>query len=142
MGYGDDEGINRSYSEVVTEAKKKDVDIVVADDRTLQIDIDDGLNYVNWTKNSEFLLKDIGIERWEIKESASGYPHRHITVYLKEPADVWKRIALQACLGSHLMREALNAHRVLTGNDCPILFFEKKGTDNENNRIVEIEDEI
>jgi hypothetical protein len=46
---------------------------------------------------------------------------------LKEPADVWKRIALQVLLGSHTTRELLNAGRVLSGcRDNPIVFFEKE----------------
>jgi hypothetical protein len=75
---------------------------------------------------SEILLRDIGYKNLVILPSASGLPHRHITITLNESMDIWKRIALQVCLGSHVTREVLNSHRVLLKQECPIVFFEKE----------------
>lgn len=99
--------------------------VINANEITLQIDIDSEEDFKRWQEGSEILLNAIGYHRLDMHPSKSGFPHRHITIILNEPADIWKRIALQICLGSHLTRETLNSYRVLVESECPIVFFEK-----------------
>jgi hypothetical protein len=124
MSYGE---IDRGYSEVRAEATAMGQKVVMADDFTLQIDIDSEEDMEKWKKGSEILLRAINGSSSEvtITESKSGLPHRHITIHLIKPMGVWQRIALQLCLGSHITRETLNSYRVLVGNECPIVFFEE-----------------
>ena len=123
MGYGE---TTQRKKDIVAKAQSKGQRVVVADDRMLQIDIDSEEDWKQFEAGWD-ILKSVISHRgsYEVQESASGWPHRHVTVYLRKPATVWQRIALQACLGSHLTREVLNSYRVLTGSDCPIVFFEK-----------------
>lgn len=119
------EGSQR-YSEIKEKATSLGERVVEANETTLQIDIDSEEDFKRWQDGSEILLNAIGYHRVDMHPSKSGLPHRHITVILDKPADIWKRIALQICLGSHLTRETLNSYRVLVESECPIVFFEKK----------------
>ena len=119
MSYGE---IDRTYSEVRTEATSQGQRVAPADDFTLQIDIDGEIDYSHFLKASEILLPVMGYSEILVSESKSGMPHRHITIILNKAMDVWQRIALQLCLGSHITRETLNSYRVLVGNECPIAF--------------------
>lgn len=122
LDYGET-GIRRSYEECVSNAGPSKR-IVPSDDYTLQIDIDSEENFEIWKSNFSVLKKIITIKNVCIVESFSGLPHRHITIVLKYGYDIWKRIALQAILGSDLKRETLNMCRALTSSDYPIVFFE------------------
>ncbi len=118
MGYSEME-------DVAERAEELGQRIVYADNQTLQIDIDTEEDYNRFIQSYEILAKALNSSTYTVQLSKSGFPHRHITVYLQQPAkSVWKRIALQACLGSHLTREALNCLNVLNDVDEPILFFE------------------
>ncbi len=111
--------------DVIEKAEELGQRIVYADDMMLQLDIDSEDDYNRFIQGYEILGKTLKCSNYTVQLSKSGYPHRHITVYLQHPAkSVWKRIALQACLGSHLTREALNCVNVLNDVDEPILFFE------------------
>ncbi len=141
MSYWDNDISTGTYAAVSAKAAAEGKIVVPADDRTLQIDIDSEDDFRRWEKAAPLLhtLKPVDVA---ITESASGYPHKHITVYLPEPMDIWARIALQVLLGSHITRELLNAHRVLTGElECPIAFFElEQPKKKENGRLIEMEE--
>lgn len=109
-------------------ARESGLEVVFADDRTLQLDLDTKDAYYLFRNQQDILGEErLGTEGdFIIEPSKSGLPKRHVTIKLKEPADIWKRIALQCLLGSDLKREALNAARVLEGVPDPICFFEKK----------------
>jgi hypothetical protein len=139
MSYGE---INRTYSEVRTEAASQGQRVVAADDYTLQIDIDSEEDAEKWKRGSEILLRAINGKEVTIIESKSGFPHRHITIHLNKAMDVWERIALQLCLGSHVTRETLNSYRVLVGNECPIVFFEEDNKkDKKHIRMIRVNPE-
>lgn len=129
---------SQSYSDIVIKANSLGERVIEANEITLQIDIDSEEDFKRWKEGSEILLNAIGYSKLEIRPSKSGFPHRHITVILNEPADVWKRIALQICLGSHLTRETLNSYRVLVESECPIIFFEKVP---KSRRMIRISEE-
>ena len=121
-----EERIHRDYQTVSAKAASENKKVVVAGDRVLQIDIDSEWDFAErWQKTWIMLLPEIKDPDSEvvITVSSSRLPHRHITVFLKEPMEIWKRIALQLLLGSDIQRETLNAYRILTGNNE---FFEKK----------------
>lgn len=117
--------LEESRADGIAKAIASGKDVVEADAFTLQIDIDSDEDFERWKKGGEILLNDIGYKNIVILPSSGGLPHRHITISLNDPADIWKRIALQACLGSHITREILNSRRVLLSEECPIVFFEK-----------------
>jgi hypothetical protein len=137
MNYGP---IAQSYEDVVVKAESEGKKVIVADDYTLQIDIDTEEDYKKWQEAKELLLPLLPnntMVHYEVVPSASGGSHRHITMHLVEPMDVWKRIALQFCFGSHWKREVLDSYRVITGNnECPIVFFEQGEVKFEGRRIV------
>jgi hypothetical protein len=132
---------SQSYSDIVIKAKSLEKKVVKADEFTLQIDIDSEEDFERWKQGSEIILNSLDYRDIHIRPSSSGLPHRHITISLYESADVWKRIALQMCLGSHITREALNSYRVLLNSECPIVFFEKIPKAKRMIRIEEHEDE-
>jgi len=104
----------------------------------LQIDIDGEIDYSHFLKASEILLPAMRYNEVLVSESKSGMPHRHITITLNKAMDVWQRIALQLCFGSHITRETLNSYRVLIGNECPIVFFEKDKKDQRHIRLIRV----
>jgi hypothetical protein len=117
--------LEESRADGIAKAIASGKDVVEADAFTLQIDIDSDEDFERWKKGGEVLLNALNYRDIHILPSSSGLPHRHITISLYESADIWKRIALQMCLGSHITREALNSYRVLLHSECPIVFFEK-----------------
>jgi hypothetical protein len=118
--------LEESRGDGISQAIASGKDVVEADAFTLQIDIDSDEDFERWKKGGEVLLNALNYRDIHILPSSSGLPHRHITISLYESADIWKRIALQMCLGSHITREILNSRRVLLNEECPIVFFEKQ----------------
>ncbi|OGM08252.1 hypothetical protein A2Z67_00945 [Candidatus Woesebacteria bacterium RBG_13_36_22] len=97
-----------------------------ANARILLIDIDSEEDFRRWKMEIEQFEPILNFPKYKVEVSKGGLPHRHITVYLKTPLDIWKRIALQFCLGSDLKRETMNCYRQLVGRAANIVFFEKK----------------
>lgn len=126
----------RNYANLEAKAASLGKKVVEADDRTLQIDIDSCEDFERWKQGSAILLDVIDHNGIEISPSGSGLPHRHITITLNESTNIWKRIALQLCLGSHITRETLNCYRVFAKEECPIVFFEKE---RKSRRMIRIE---
>lgn len=104
---------------------------VPADEFTLQLDIDSLESLHNHRKNLD-VLDDFLPKGWRepikdgIPSRSGGAYNMHITIKLTEPMSSWKRIALQAILGSDLTREAFNFLRVDAEIEEPIGFFEPK----------------
>lgn len=65
--------------------------------------------------------------KWTSRPSPSGKAGRyHVVVDMKREVSAIERIALQAILGSDLVREALSWKRLKLGAASPTLFFEKE----------------
>ena len=119
--------IHRTYVQAVELAAKSNERVVVAGDYTLQMDIDTEEDFKRWEENSPEILRRLKLKSSpKITVSKGGLPHRHITITLDEPMDIWARIALQVILGSDFKRELFNSFRVLDGIEYPVLFFEPK----------------
>lgn len=119
-------------------AEKVGCKAVLPKNNQLQLDIDTEEQYnLFQVRLTEF---DRHTDWWvevDNKPSKSGLPHRHITLTLTDTEgnpielDEWQRIALQTILGSDLIRETLNAWRLLQGQENPSRLFEKIEQDNQ-----------
>lgn len=115
------------------QAAERGCEVVVSDDYTLQLDIDNDKDYAFFFEQFERLTKYVAIVNphpddlefepnpWIEWRSRSG--NRHITIKLKNPMNVVERIMLQACLGSDRVREILSYARSLNGEPHPVLLF-------------------
>ncbi len=112
-------------------AEELNLDVVVPDEYTLQLDYDNGI-----PDNFNSLLCIIGVNFSfgdlvpPYKETVSKGGKIHIYVTLKEPITNAERIALQAALGSDPKREILSLARLRRGETTPTLLFEVKKTEN------------
>lgn len=61
----------------------------------------------------------------DIKESASGEGHRHVTLTFNKIFEEWERLAIQAALGDDPIRVFLNVKRKIHGIENPSRLFEK-----------------
>ena len=76
-------------------------------------------------------LMDLGDTEFQLKivscrPSRSGYPHRHVILRANRDLSPPERIALQACMGSDLVREFLSLMRYMGGGEATT-FFEDPG---------------
>lgn len=111
----------------IQKAAKKNLVVVEATPKTLQLDIDrvEKLRLFGWQWH---LLKKSGLAqgwRARIQESKSR-GHVHIYIHLPKPLPLGTRIALQALLGSDLKRELFNWIRGCTRAKFPVVLFEKR----------------
>jgi len=118
-------------TESLQEAISLGLEVVYADDHTLQLDIDSEADYLIF-KDNLARLRDMGalhlrgdgyndaVEEWRSKSG-----NRHIQIHLDEHYDlpVSERIQMQAILGSDRVREACNMRRVIEGIEKPIRLF-------------------
>lgn len=114
------------FDRALKSAQEKNCTIELADDFTLQLDIDNDEDFETFIEQIN-TLNNLGIvswNGWNCRPSRSG--NRHITVALIDPLPVLSRILLQACLGSDRTRELLSLARVLKGQEHPILLFRPK----------------
>ena len=114
------------FDQALKLAQEKNCTIELADDVTLQLDIDSEAAFQTFVEQIDRFNR-LGIARWNgwtCRRSASG--NRHITVALTDPLPATTRILLQACLGSDRTRELLSFARVLKGEPNPILLFRPK----------------
>jgi len=114
-------------------AKKIGCIVVKPEPNQLQLDIDTGEAYARFKHRIvEFERHSKYIVYIEEHISKSGYPRRHITLSLTDLEDnpvvlgEYERIALQAVLGSDIVRETLNTWRLLRGSTNPSRLFEPK----------------
>lgn len=125
-----DSGLDPETFELENEkARAVGYDVLIADSTTLYLDIDteDEWNHAqSFLSHSSRFVQLFGVRYWNWWESKSGLPHRHVCVRLKEPLDALTRIALQAILGSDLIREMLNLKRFANGVEEPSRLFAPK----------------
>ena len=121
-------------------AEKVNCRVVIPAPNQLQIDIDSEEAY------RLFFVRLMEFERHsgysiykEERPSKAGLPHRHVTLTVYEVDgrtphifNDYERIALQAVLGSDLVRETLNMWRLLRGEKNPSRLFEPKDEANPN----------
>jgi hypothetical protein len=114
-------------SRALAEAELMDYDVAIADERTLQLDLDTEAAFEQFNRYTGRLHAHFGIE--SVRETVSRRGNRHIYVTLSTPLPVPERIALQACLGSDPTREFLSLKRWLSNDPNPVLLFEKRTPD-------------
>lgn len=101
--------------------------VIYSKENELQLDIDSEEAYTEYRKRMDGGIGcDLGIT--DVKEipSASGLPHRHITLTLNKKVKPIEAIALQFAFGSDPMREYLNLRRLLNGVENPTRLFQNK----------------
>lgn len=102
--------------------------VVVPGPNELQIDIDSDEDLARMASSMDILQTNYPnlVIAWDHRVSASGAPHRHVTVVLsRDVRDAEERILLQALLGSDLKREVLSLIRYWKGDSMPTLFVEE-----------------
>jgi hypothetical protein len=106
------------------EAERHGLDVVEADDYTLQLDMDRDEAFQMFIDfDLGRLISFLYVERVWWTESRGG--NKHVYIRLTAPRTLPERIALQASLGSDPVREFLNLMRYNNGSEKPVLFFEK-----------------
>jgi len=115
------------YAEALAVAKEKGCVIVAPKPNELFIDIDEEEQLDVFKGQIKRVIEVFGKRvSWNQRSSPSGLPGRyHIVVTLPVEVTAVERIALQACLGSDLVREILSWARMRLGHDLPTCFFEK-----------------
>jgi hypothetical protein len=109
----------------ICEAREQNLDIVEANERTLQLDFDTDEAYQAFiTQHCGRLLNFVEVDRIYSTVSRSG--HKHVYIELPKPVELPYRIAMQAALGSDPVREFLNLMRAVDGISSPVILFEKK----------------
>lgn len=111
----------------VRRAKRRGVRIVVPTARQLQIDLDSYEAVLVHAGQMSLLRRRSTLTKgWRktIHRSESR-GHFHITITMPKPLNVFKRIALQALLGSDMKREMMNWMRAERRQRLPILLFER-----------------
>ena len=109
------------------EAKAKGLEVRVADDYTLQLDLDNEVAANQFHAYEGRLRAHFNVV--EIHETTSRNGNRHAYVKMEKPLSVPERIALQAALGSDPTREFLSLKRWLNNDPNPVLLFEKPGNE-------------
>lgn len=104
-------------------AEVDNLNIIDADNFTLQLDFDTETQYAHFLKDGlPTLLQFVEVKRVERTISKSG--NRHIYVSLYQPLNAPTRIALQAALGSDPKRELLNVLANINDHTNGVLLFE------------------
>ena len=110
-------------------ASAKGLVVVFPEDNQLQIDLDSDEAYKEFDRRLEaFELSDTHFESASvvITPSASGLPHRHVTItFPRRTFDESPRMLLQAALNDDPLRVFLNARRFIFGVKNPTRLFEK-----------------
>jgi len=91
----------------------------------LQLDIDNDESYAIYKNIMDIFPKGF-IKHVKEIPSASGLPHRHITITLYKKMNELEKIALQFMFGSDRIRESLGVLRHLFREQHPSCFFEAK----------------
>ena len=92
----------------------------------LQIDLDTEDQYKQFCKAFSVMSRYRSLEIVSLQWSRSGAPHRHIYLNTTRVSDT-KRVALQAMLGSDVVRENLSMQRIACGYKNPTVLFELPG---------------
>jgi len=124
-----DEFIDYDFDENCEEvARQRGCIVVIPAANQLQLDLDTEEAYRHFQRRYNELYGNTGYNmRAEATVSASGLPHRHVTITAKDHVfEPWERFAMQMLLGSDMIRETLNVYRHLAGVENPTRLFEKK----------------
>lgn len=113
----------------VLKEKYGEYEVVYPEPNQLLLDLDTDEQYESFQKRIARLF-DTNKLNIKAAPSASGLPHRHITVTFPTTVQFtnMERIAIQAVLGSDIIREFFSVRRVLQGVATPTKFFEKAST--------------
>lgn len=107
-------------------AEDRDCVLVVADERTLLLDLDDDHACRVFDKNLPKVKDKYSVESVERYPSRRAR-HEHAIVRLVDPIpDPVTRLLLQATLGSDATRELLSLYRVQRGHSTPSVLFRPK----------------
>ncbi len=117
-------------------AEELNLDVVVPDEYTLQLDYDSKTLPENFNKLCALIDINFGIKRsgdqevydMDIKTSKSG--NLHVYLKLANPISNTERLVFQAALGSDPVREILSLARLKRGETTPTLLFEVKKPEN------------
>lgn len=109
---------------VYAKAEQLDLEVVEADDNTLQLDFDTEEQWDTFiSKLLPILLEFVSVNRVYLTESVNG--NKHVYIKLKTPLPQTKRIAFQAALGSDPARELLALISEDHGKKPSVVLFEK-----------------
>jgi hypothetical protein len=107
-------------------AAKLGLEVKIANDKQLFIDIDTEHNWDQFSHQIELLKTKMTIESMTVTPSKDGLPHRHVVIEMPFELPPIGRVALQACLGSDPTRELLSTFRAIKGEEGVSVFFEKE----------------
>ena len=116
----------RSGKESVVYAKKFNLIVDVAEENELQLDLDTPEQEDQYRRMLPHVEDVYDIE--EVIETPSKSGHTHVRLFTAYPLSVEERISLQAILGSDPKKELCSLRRWLSGDELPILLFEKPET--------------
>jgi hypothetical protein len=98
--------------------------IVIADNNTIQVDLDEEASVELFQQNYEIIKNYLGPHT--TKKTLSKSKKLHVTIKTTKQFKAIERIAIQAILGSDLLRESLNFRNLKAKHKNPILFIEAK----------------
>jgi hypothetical protein len=107
-------------------AAEYECDMVVGDERTLLLDLDDDWALAQYGKTADIVERQhkfSKVEKWRSRGGAGW----HFVITLDQPVDnVVERILLQSTLGSDQKRELLSLYRVRRGHKTPSVLFKPR----------------
>ena len=118
---------NLRTGELYLKAEELNCDMIIADDYTLLLDIDNGdmglqdFKALYYTAVSNGILPGNGYETWPSR--SKGW---HVRITLTTPLCVEERIGLQSMLGSDRIRDLLSLARIRNNIENPIVLFRPK----------------
>jgi hypothetical protein len=102
------------------------MEVVLPDDHTLLIDIDNGKQLDQFERNIKRVQEDFKVLDIKIVESTRRKgQHCHIYIRLEETINEYERIILQQFLGSDPVRNYLSLRRIRIDDLHPVLLLEK-----------------
>lgn len=106
-------------------ARKRGLVVVLPKPNQLQLDLDSEEAFVEYLRRKDSFDFDETVNEI-ISPSSSGLPKRHVTLtFQNREFSAWERVAMQAALGSDIIREFLSARRIWVGIENPSALFEK-----------------
>ncbi len=118
-------------TDYIEEAKKEGYSVIISDNKHLFIDIDSEKSFQTYQKMLPHLEHFFSLRVESDQPSKDGLPKRHIILKLYKDLPIEMRVALQACLGSDLVREMNSILRCFYKISPVSFFFEKKGGKND-----------
>jgi hypothetical protein len=107
-------------------AEEKGFEVVMGHDQLLLLDLDGEAAQARFHEQLELVNRMFGVDGYQKWASKSGGDHQHVLVYLKTPATLQERVAIQAAMGSDPIREILTLIRARNGIVEPSRLFRPK----------------